>query len=97
MYFFQFPMKGERKRKKDGKEKGTCSRASTNNLTLVLTRVISFGVPADDLYAFQILKRISTSSLDLSRKKIGSKRLIAIYPLWGEGEEVGRYRWLQWS
>ena len=51
-------MKGKEKRK--GKEKETCSRASTNNLRLNLTRVISFGVPADDLYVFQLLKRIST-------------------------------------
>ena len=54
-------MKGKEKRK--GKEKETCNRASTNNLGLILTRVISFGVPADDPYAFQILKRISTVDL----------------------------------
>ena len=54
-------MKGKEKRK--GKEKETCSRASTNNFGLILTRVISFGVPADDPYAFQLLKRISTVDL----------------------------------
>ena len=54
-------MKGKEKRK--GKEKETCNRASTNNLGLILTRVISFGVPADDQYAFQLLKRISTVDL----------------------------------
>ena len=31
------------------------------------------------------------------RKKIDSKRLVVIYPLWREKEEAGRYRWLQWS
>ena len=54
-------MKGKEKRK--GKEKETCSRASTNNLALILMRVISFGVPEDDLYVFQPLKRISTVDL----------------------------------
>ena len=54
-------MKGKEKRK--GKEKETCSRASTNNLALILTRVISFGVPGDDLYAFEPLKGISTVDL----------------------------------
>ena len=65
MYFFQFPIKGERKRKKKGKEKETCSRASTNNLSLILTRVIFFGVPADDPYVLQPLKIISISTVDL--------------------------------
>ena len=54
-------MKGKEKRK--GKEKETCSRASSNNLGLILTRVISFWVPADDPYVFQPLKRISTVDL----------------------------------
>ena len=54
-------MKGKEKRK--GKEKETCSRAPTNNLALILTRVVSFWVPADDLYAFQLLKRIPTVDL----------------------------------
>ena len=55
-------MKGKEKRK--GKEKETCSRASINNLALILTRVISFWVPAaDDHYVFQPLKRISTVDL----------------------------------
>ena len=54
-------MKGKEKRK--GKEKETCSRASTNNLALILTGVISFGVPGDDLYAFEPLKGISTVEL----------------------------------
>ena len=58
---FRYRVKGKEKRK--GKEKETCSRASTNNLGLILTRVISFGVPADDPYAFQLLKRISTVDL----------------------------------
>ena len=31
------------------------------------------------------------------RKKIDSKRPIVIYPLWGQKEEVGRYRRRQWS
>ena len=62
--FFQFPIKGERIREKKRKEKRTCSRASTNNLTLILTRNISFGVPvADNPYAFQPLKIISTVAL----------------------------------
>ena len=62
--FFQFPIKGERKRKRKGKQKETCSRASTNNLGLILTRVISFWVPAaDDPYVFQPLKGISTVDL----------------------------------
>ena len=63
VYFSQFPIKGERKREKKVKEKGTCSRASTKNLALILTRVISFGVPADDPYVLQPLKRISTVDL----------------------------------
>ena len=55
-------MKGKEKRK--GKEKETCSRASTNNLRLILTRTISFWVPAaDDPYVFQPLKRISSVDL----------------------------------
>ena len=54
-------MKGKEKRK--GKEKETWIRASTNNLGLILMRVISFGVTADDLYAFQPLKGISTVDL----------------------------------
>ena len=54
-------MKGKEKRK--GKEKETCDRASINNLALILTRVISFGVPADDPYVLQPLKRISTVDL----------------------------------
>ena len=41
--------------------------------------------------------QLLTYSLDFSRTKIGSERLFVIYPLWREGEEVGRYRWLQWS
>ena len=61
--FFPLPIKGERKRERKGKEKGTCSRASTNNLALILPRVISFGVPADDPYVLQPLKRISTVDL----------------------------------
>ena len=62
--FFQFPIKGERKREKKRKEKETCSRASTNNLALILKRAISFWVPAaDDPYVFQPLKRISTVDL----------------------------------
>ena len=62
-FFFQFSIKGERKREKKRKEKETCSRASTNNLALILMRVISFGVPAKDLCAFQPLKRISNVDL----------------------------------
>ena len=55
-------MKGKEKRK--GRQKETCSRASTNNLALILTRTISFWVPAaDDPYVFQPLKRISTVDL----------------------------------
>ena len=55
-------MKGKEKRKR--KEEETCSRASTNNLALILTRVISFGVPAaDNPYVFQSLKRISIVDL----------------------------------
>ena len=54
-------MKGKEKRK--GKEKETCNRASINNLALILTRVISFGVPADDPYVLQPLKRTSTVHL----------------------------------
>ena len=52
-------------KEKEGKlkEKATCSRASTNNLALIFMRVISFGVPADDLYVFQPLKRISIVDL----------------------------------
>ena len=89
-------MKEKEKRKR--KEKETCSRALTNNLALILTRVISFGVPGDDLYVLQPLKRISTYSLDFSKTKLGSKGPVVIYLLWGEEEEeVGRYRWLQWS
>ena len=30
-------------------------------------------------------------------KKVDSKRLVVIYPLWREKEEAGRYKWLQWS
>ena len=33
-------------------------------------------------------------SLHFSRTKIDSKRPVVIYPLWGEGEKVGQYRWL---
>ena len=55
-------MKGKEKR--NGKEEETCSRASTKNLALILTRTISFWVPAaDDPYVFQPLKRISTVDL----------------------------------
>ena len=65
VFFFKFSIKNEREKEKEGKlkEKGTCSRASTNNLALILMRVISFGVPADDLYVFQPLKRISIVDL----------------------------------
>ena len=41
--------------------------------------------------------QLLTYSLDFSITKLGSKRLVVIYLLWGEEEEVGRYRWLQWS
>ena len=65
VFFFKFSIKNEREKEKEGKlkEKGTCSRASTNNLALIFMRVISFGVPADDLYVFQPLKRISIVDL----------------------------------
>ena len=62
MYFFQLSIKGEREREKKGKAERNV-QSSINNLRLILTRVISFGVPADDLYAFQILKSISTVDL----------------------------------
>ena len=42
MCFFQFSIKGERKKKRKRKEKETWSRAPTNNLALILTRVTSF-------------------------------------------------------
>ena len=45
-------MKGERKKKRKRKEKETWSRASTNNLALILSSVTSFGVLKDDLYVF---------------------------------------------
>ena len=62
VFFSNFSrVKGKEKRK--GKQKETCSQASTNNLALILTRVIYLGVPADDPYAFQPLKRISTVDL----------------------------------
>ena len=47
--------------------------------------------------------QLLTYSLDFSITKLGSKRPVVIYLLWGEEEEeeeeaeVGRYRWLQWS
>ena len=50
-------MKGKEKRK--GKEKETCNRASTNNLGLILTRVISFGVPV--LFSFYYARYQITS------------------------------------
>ena len=37
--------------------------SDVTNLALILTRVIFFGEPADDPYAFQPLKRISTVDL----------------------------------
>ena len=85
-------MKGKKRRK--GKEKGTCSRASTDNLALILMRVISFGVPEDDLYVFQPLKRISIVELLswLHYNKTWLHETGLIYLLWGEEEKVGRYR-----
>ena len=78
-------MKGKEKRK--GKEKETCSRASTNNLALILTSVISFGVTADDLYAFQPLKGISTvdSNLLMSlEQKLALRDRSLVIPCGGE-------------
>ena len=40
---------------------------------------------------FNLLReyQLLTYSLDFSVTKLGSMRLVVIYPLWGEGEEVG--------
>ena len=70
--FFQFP-KGKQKRK--GKEKETCSRTSTNNLALI-TRT-HFHLSRE----YQLL----TYSLDFFQTKIGSKRLVVLYPPVGGG------------
>ena len=79
MYFFQFP-KGKQKRK--GKETKTCSRTSTNNLALILTRVIFLGDQPTTRTHFHLSReyQLWTYSLDFFKTKIGSKRLVVIYP-----------------
>ena len=60
-------MKAKDKRK--GKEKETCSRTSTNNLALILTRIISFNLSRE----YQLLNY----SLDFSVTKLGSMGLVS--------------------
>ena len=62
-FFFQFSIKNEREKEKEGEGERNVQSIITNNLALILMRVISFGVPEDDLYVFQPLKRISTVDL----------------------------------
>ena len=93
MGFFFNSDKGWKRRK--GKEKGTCNWATTNNLALILTRVIFFGVPADAPYVLQPLKIIST--VDLLSWLLYNKNWLQetgrhLSPV-GEGEEFGRYRY----
>ena len=63
-------MKAKDKRK--GKEKETCSRASTNNLALILTRIISFNLSREH--------QLLTYSLDFSVTKLGSMGLVSFIP-----------------
>ena len=93
VFFFSISDKGWKRRK--GKEKETCNRATTNNLALILTRVIFFGVPADAPYVLQPLKIIST--VDLLSWLLYNKNWLQetgrhLSPV-GEGEEFGRYRY----
>ena len=92
-FFFSISDKGWKRRK--GKEKETCNRATTSNLALILTRVIFFGVPADAPYVLQPLKIIST--VDLLSWLLYNKNWLQetgrhLSPV-GEGEEFGRYRY----
>ena len=92
-FFFSISDKGWKRRK--GKEKETCNRATTSNLALILTRVIFFEEPADAPYVLQPLKIIST--VDLLSWLLYNKNWLQetgrhLSPV-GEGEEFGRYRY----
>ena len=58
-----FPISKRKTENKGKGERNMQSNINYNNLALILTRVIFFGEPADDPYAFPPLKRISTVDL----------------------------------
>ena len=83
----------KRKEKRKGKEKETCSRASTEQSRAHPQEDNLFiaGYQRTTCTLFNLLReyQLLTYSLDFSVTKLGSMRLVVIYPLWGEGEEVG--------
>ena len=99
-FFFPISAKGwkekrkerERRKKRAVEHQLTTSRSSSRGSFLL-------GYRRKTCAHFNLSREYQTLtySLDFFIIKIGSKRLVVIYPLWGEGEEVGWYRWLQWS
>ena len=82
-FFFQFPIKGEREGRERRKERAIEQQLTTSRSSSRGSFFLGYQRTPRTYFNPSREYQLLTYSLDFSITKIGSKRLVVIYPLWG--------------